>query len=137
MFTWADDARHLLYVQDTGGDENWRLHDVNLETMLRRDLTPFPGVQVQLIAGNKKFPTEILIGLNRDNPQLHDVYRLDLLTGDLTLVEKNPGFAGWVADEDLAVRGAFAPLPDGSVNLMVRDGAETEWRQPPAIPPRT
>jgi len=25
------DGRHLLYIQDTGGDENWRLHDVNLE----------------------------------------------------------------------------------------------------------
>ena len=134
MFTWAHDARHLLYIQDTGGDENWRLHDVNLETMQRRDLTPFPGVQVQLIAGNKKFPTEVLIGLNRDNPQLHDVYRLDLLTGDLTLVEKNPGFAGWVADEDLAVRGAFAPLPDGSMNLMVRDQARTEWRELLSIP---
>jgi dipeptidyl aminopeptidase/acylaminoacyl peptidase len=134
MFTWAHDARHLLYIQDTGGDENWRLHDVNLETMQRRDLTPFPGVQVQLIAGNKKFPTEVLIGLNRDNPQLHDVYRLDLLTGDLTLVEKNPGFAGWVADEELAVRGAFAPLADGSMNLMVRDQAGTEWRELLSIP---
>jgi dipeptidyl aminopeptidase/acylaminoacyl peptidase len=102
--------------------------------MQRRDLTPFPGVQVQLIAGNKKFPTEVLIGLNRDNPQLHDVYRLDLLTGDLTLVEKNPGFAGWVADEELAVRGAFAPLPDGSMNLMVRDQAGTEWRELLSIP---
>src|SRR5580693_709841 len=134
MFTWAHDARHLLYIQDTGGDENWRLHDVNLETMQRRDLTPFPGVQVQLIAGNKKFPTEVLIGLNRENPQLHDVYRLDLLTGDLTLVEKNPGFAGWEADEDLVIRGAYAPLPDGSMNLMVRDQAGTEWRELLSIP---
>ncbi len=134
MFTWAHDARHLLYIQDTGGDENWRLHDVNLETMQRRDLTPFKDVQVQLIAGNKKFPAELLVGLNRDNPQLHDVYRLDLLTGDLTLVEKNPGFAGWVADEELAVRGAFAPLPDGSMNLMVRDQAGTEWRELLSIP---
>src|ERR1700742_820868 len=134
MFTWAHDARHLLYIQDTGGGENWRLHDVNLETMQRRDLTPFKDVQVQLIAGNKKFPTELLVGLNRDNPQLHDVYRLDLLTGDLTLVEKNPGFAGYVADEDLVVRGAYAPLPDGSMNLMVRDQAGTEWRQLMSFP---
>jgi dipeptidyl aminopeptidase/acylaminoacyl peptidase len=134
MFTWAHDARHLLYIQDTGGDENWRLHDVNLETGQRRDLTPFTGVQVQLLAGNKKFPTEVLIGLNRDNPQLHDVYRLDLLTGDLTLVEKNPGFAGWIADEDLVVRGAYAPLPDGSMDVMVRDQAGGQWRQLMSIP---
>jgi dipeptidyl aminopeptidase/acylaminoacyl peptidase len=128
MFTWAHDGRHLLYIQDTGGDENWRLHDVDLETGQSRDLTPFSDVQVQIVASNKKFPTEILIGLNRDNPQLHDVYRLDLLTGDLTLVEKNPGFAGWEADDDLVVRAAYAPLPDGSMNLMVRDQAGGEWR---------
>jgi dienelactone hydrolase len=134
MFTWAHDARHLLYIQDTGGDENWRLHDVNLETMRRRDLTPFKDVQVQLIAGNKKFPTELLVGLNRDNPQLHDVYRLDLLSGDLTLVEKNPGFAGWEADEDLVIRGAYAPLPDGGMNLMVRDQPGAEWRQLMSFP---
>src|SRR6266571_122055 len=84
MFDWAHDGRHLLYLQDTGGDENWRLHDVDLATMQRRDLTPFDNVQTQLIAGEKKFPTEILVGLNRDNPQLHDVYRLDLTTGELT-----------------------------------------------------
>ena len=65
MFAWAHDGRHLLYLQDTGGDENWRLHDVDLETMQRRDLTPFDGVQARLVAMERKFPTEVLIGLNR------------------------------------------------------------------------
>ena len=82
MFAWAHDGRHLLYLQDTGGDENWRLHDVHLATMQRRDLTPFGNVRTELIAAEKKFPTEILIGLNKDNPQLHDVYRLNLTTGE-------------------------------------------------------
>ena len=59
MFAWAHDGRHLMYLQDTGGDENWRLHDVDLETMQRRDLTPFDDVQTQIIATEKKFPTEI------------------------------------------------------------------------------
>src|SRR5258708_20508724 len=75
MFAWAHDGRHLLYLQDTGGDENWRLHDVDLETMQRRDLTPFSGVQARAVAMERKFPTEVLVGLNRDNPQLPDVYR--------------------------------------------------------------
>ena len=125
MFSWAHDGRHLLYIQDNGGDENWRLHDVNLDTMLRRDLTPFEGVQARLIASNKKFPTEVLIGLNRENPQLHDVFRLDLLTGEMTLEVKNPGFAGWLADDDLAVRAGFAPKPNGDLDLMVRDRTRT------------
>ena len=134
QFAWAHDGRHLLYVQDTGGDENWRLHDVDLETMQRRDLTPFEGVQARLIAMERKLPNEILIGLNSDNPQLHDVYRLDLVTGELTLQTKNPGFTGWVADAQLVVRGAIKPEPDGGFSLMVRDSDDDEWRELLAIP---
>jgi dipeptidyl aminopeptidase/acylaminoacyl peptidase len=133
-FTWAHDGRHLLYMQDTGGDENWRLHDVNLETMLRRDLTPFTGVQAQIVATSKKFPTEVLVGLNRDNEQLHDVFRLDLLTGDLALEVRNPGFVGWLADEEMEVRAGFAPLPDGGFNLMLRDHPDDEWRALLTVP---
>src|SRR6266516_2549256 len=128
MFAWAHDGRHLLYLQDTGGDENWRLHDVDLATMQRRDLTPFDKVQTQLIAAEKKFPTEILIGLNRENPQLHDVFRLDLTTGELTKEVENPGFVGWVADSQLVVRAGVAPQPDGGLVLMVRGGDGDEWR---------
>jgi dipeptidyl aminopeptidase/acylaminoacyl peptidase len=131
---WAHDGRHLLYVQDTGGDENWRLHDVDVVTMEHRDLTPFDGVQTQLIARDRRFPTEILIGLNRDNPQLHDVYRVSLETGELTKVLDNPGVLGWFADADLVIRGAFRPRPDGGYELLIRDGADDEFRVLMAIP---
>jgi dipeptidyl aminopeptidase/acylaminoacyl peptidase len=133
MFTWAHDGRHVLYLRDTGGDENWRLHDVDLETMRRRDLTPFDEVATQIIAAEKKFPTEILVGLNRDNPQLHDVYRLDLVSGELVKEVENPGFIGWIADAQLVVRAGIAPQPDGGAVVMVRDSAEEEWRQLLAI----
>jgi dipeptidyl aminopeptidase/acylaminoacyl peptidase len=128
QFGWAHDGRHLLYLQDTGGDENWRLHDVDVTTMQRRDLTPFDGVQTQLIATERDRPSEILVGLNRDNPQLHDVYRLDLETGELTKEVDNPGVVGWIADAQMVVRGAFAPQPDGGFDLLVRDSAGDEWR---------
>jgi len=133
-FVWAHDARHLLYLQDTGGDENWRLHDVDLETMDRRDLTPFDGVQARVIAMERKFPTELLVALNRDNAELHDVYRLDLVTGELTKEVENPGFIDWVADAQLAVRGAIAPQPDGSLAVLVRDNAESDWRPLLTVP---
>jgi dipeptidyl aminopeptidase/acylaminoacyl peptidase len=121
QFGWAHDGRHLLYIQDTGGDENWRLHDVDVQTMQRRDLTPFEGVQTQLVAVERKHPTEILVGLNRDNPELHDVYRLDLVSGELTKELDNPGFIAWIADADMVVRAALAPQPDGGYLLLVRD----------------
>ncbi len=128
MFWWAHDGRHLLYLQDTGGDENWRLHDVDLQTMQRRDLTPFDGVQTQLIAMERKFPTELLIGLNRDNAQLHDVYRVDLVTGELVKEIENFGVIGWEADAQMVVRAAAAPQPDGGYTLLVRDDPNSDWR---------
>jgi dipeptidyl aminopeptidase/acylaminoacyl peptidase len=127
-FSWAHDGRHLLYVQDTGGDENWRLHDVDLVTGERRDLTPFENVQARIVATEPKFPTEVLVGLNRDNPQLHDVYRLDLVTGELVKEVENPGFLGFLADATMTVRLAAAPHEDGSVDVRIRDGADADWR---------
>src|ERR1700683_3226452 len=108
-FAWARDARHLLYIQDTGGDENWRLYDIDLQTGAKRDLTPYDGIQARIIATRKSHRDEILVGMNRDNPQLHDVYRLDLPTGELVKVIENPGYAGWVGDGGAAVRAALAP----------------------------
>jgi dipeptidyl aminopeptidase/acylaminoacyl peptidase len=133
-FTWAWDGRHLLYLEDSTGDENRHLSVVDLQTMTRRDLTPFGGVQARIIATRKSHPGEVLVGLNCDNPRLHDVYRVELATGELVKVIDNPGYVGWLADEDLVVRAALAPLSGGGFGLMVRDGPEEEWRPLLTIP---
>ena len=133
-YAWARDGRHVLYVQDIGGDENWRLYDVDPETLERRDLTPFEKIHATIIGTSKRRPTEVLVGLNADNPQLHDVYRLDLVSGALVKEIENPGYAGWVADEDLVVRCAIAPVPDGSFNVLVRDTADDDFRHLLTIP---
>ena len=126
-FFWGGDNARILYVQDVGGDENWRLYDVELDSGTIRDLTPFEGVQAQLLAEEKKFPTELLVGLNKDNPQLHDVYHLDLETGELEMVLQNPGIVGFVADGEMRVRAGLQPRPDGGMNLVGRrPGATAE-----------
>jgi dipeptidyl aminopeptidase/acylaminoacyl peptidase len=134
MFAWAEDGVHLLYVQDVGGDENWRLYDVDLGTDRRRDLTPFEKIHATIIGTSKRLPAQVLVGINADNPELHDVYRLDLATGSLVKEIENPGYAGWLADEDLAVRCAIAPLPDGSFDVLVRDSATEDFRKLLSIP---
>ena len=133
-YAWARDGRHVLYVQDIGGDENWRLYDVDPQTLERRDLTPFEKIHATIIGTSKRRPTEVLVGINADNPQLHDVYRLDLISGTLVKEIENPGYAGWVADEDLVVRCAIAPVPDGSFNVLVRDTDEDDFRHLLTIP---
>ena len=125
---WAHDGRHLLYVQDEGGDENWRVHGVDFETGEDRDLTPFEDVQARVVGLDKRFPDDVLVGLNRDNPQLHDVYRLHLPTGELTKVFSNPGFVDMTIDAEFRVRGGISPQPDGGMSIMVRDDEDADWR---------
>src|SRR6478672_1521920 len=74
FYFWAADNKHLLYIQDIGGNENWRLYATDLEPKETRDLTPFPDVQVQIIDSDKHFPNDLLIAMNKENPQVHDIY---------------------------------------------------------------
>jgi len=130
LYFWAYDGRHLLYLQDKGGDENWRLYKVDLTNNDIVDLTPFDKVQVQVVGRDKGHPHELLIGLNKDDERFHDVYHLDLRTNELKLVVKNPGdVVGWTADSDLRVRAAMASTADGGMELRVRGTADDEWRQ--------
>ncbi|HEV2760222.1 MAG TPA: S9 family peptidase [Acidimicrobiales bacterium] len=128
-FFWAHDNRHLLYVQDVGGDEDFHLFSVDLDSGSTQDVTPFEEVQARVDETDKRFPDTILVGINRDNPQLHDVYRLDLPSGELEKIVENPGFIGFLADADFKVRAGIAPMPDGGMVLMVRDSEDGEWRR--------
>lgn len=129
FYFWARDNKHILYIQDVGGNENWRLYATNLETRETRDLTPFEAVQTQVIDLDKHFPNELIIGMNKDNPKVHDVYHLDLTSGELAQVARNPGnVAAWVTDTNFKVRAALAMTPDGGRALLLRDDEQSDWR---------
>src|ERR687889_291016 len=132
VYFWAEDNIHIVYLQDEGGDENWRVHAVDPSTKQDRDLTAFDDVQAQIVDSSRRFPDALLVALNRENQELHDVYRLTLSTGNLELVARNPGNAvSWVVDAQLTVRGAMAATPDGGFDLLVREGADedADWRK--------
>ena len=117
-YTWAEDDRTLLYVQDADGDENWHVYGVDLPTGSVRDYTPFQGVQGRIEDVNRERPNEILVAMNVRNKQLHDVYRCDLRTGALTVDTENPGdVIGWVTDAHFCGRGAQIATPDGGTEL--------------------
>ena len=47
-YTWKGDNR-IVYVQDTGGDENFRLYAVGVDGSNPKDLTPFEKVRAMII----------------------------------------------------------------------------------------
>src|SRR5689334_13240666 len=63
-YFWAYDGKHLLYLQDLDGDENWHIWSVGLQTNIIRDLTPFQGAQAQVVAADPAFPNDLLVSLN-------------------------------------------------------------------------
>lgn len=123
---WAANGSHLIYVQDKGGDENFRAYAVDLANGQAQDLTPFDGVRAQIIKASYDHPDEMLFGLNNRDPRWHDVWRINVVTGERALVEQNDGFGGYVADNDLMLRLAFRPLQDGS-QLVLKKDAEGAW----------
>jgi len=129
-YFWAADSKHIMYLQDVGGNENWRLYGMNLETDEIKDFTPFEDVQVRITDWNKHFPNELLIAMNKENPRVHDVYHLDLSSGKLRLVAKNPGnYIGWVTDAHFQVRGALVATPEGGFDLLIRENEAAEWEE--------
>ncbi|MEM1304323.1 MAG: prolyl oligopeptidase family serine peptidase, partial [Planctomycetota bacterium] len=124
--SWAYDAKHIVYTQDKAGDENWHVYATNVETKETRDLTPIDGVNARLSGASEKFPGEILVGLNDREPRLHDVYRVSLATGERELVQLNPGVAGFVTDDDYAVRMAVTFTPTGGQAWLMPEGEASD-----------
>jgi len=122
-YFWAYNNRHILYVQDVGGDEDFHVYAVDLKTGKTTDLTPFEKVAAQIEGVSHKFPNEILIGLNDRDPQFHDIYRVNLETGERELIQKNESFLGFLTDDDYQVRFAMRFTPDGGNEILRPDGA--------------
>ncbi len=118
FYGWTYTNDHLAYIQDKDGDENWHVYIVDLASGDIRDLTPIEGVQARIQETSPQFPEELLIGLNDRNPQLHDVYRINIVTGTRGLVQQNDGFAGFLTDENFNIRFALRLTSDGGSEML-------------------
>ena len=111
---WAYDNRHVLYLQDTDGDENWHLYAVDVVGGTEKDLTPYKGVRAELVDLSWKKPGVAAVGLNDRAPEWHDLWEVDIATGKRTLIEQNSQeIAGYLVDLDLKPKLAQKNNPDG------------------------
>ena len=120
---WAPDSKSLLYINDKGGDENFLLYGINIETGEQRSLTPFEKTRVQVTGIGPNVKDRILVSVNNRDPKWHDVYSLDLASGKLTLVFKNEGYGGFLPDANLTLRMATKARSDGGIDYFtITDG---------------
>lgn len=127
-FFWTYNPDQLIYAQDSDGDENWHLYLVNIQSNIVRDLTPFQGVRAQVVDLDHNFPEQLLVGMNLNNPQVFDVYHINLKTGAVEFYTENPGnIVSWTADSQLQIRAATATTPDGGYDLLYRETPDQAW----------
>ncbi|GGA71814.1 peptidase S9 [Neiella marina] len=104
-YGWVAGMEKLLYVQDKGGDENFLLYGVDPTTSEETLFTPFENTRVTFLASNADIPGKQIIGINNRDPRWHDVYELDVSSGELTLLfENTENFGGFSFDNDLKMR---------------------------------
>jgi dipeptidyl aminopeptidase/acylaminoacyl peptidase len=146
QFFWAYNNEQIVYLQDKGGDENWKVYAADIAGGSARDLTPFEEIIVDGKAveqGGKKlrpaariegvserFPDEIVIGLNNRSPMLHDLHRVNLRTGAMTLLYRNDRYVNLDVDDAFRLRLAVQMLPDGSQRIE----QNTAWKSPGTEP---
>ena len=124
---WSGNSDQVLFVKDTAGDENFRLYGVDVATGKQQDYTPFDKVRVGMMGGSRKRLDEVLVGINNRDPRWHDVHLLNLKTGELKLVMKGDGYAGFETDDDLQVRLAARPnAAGGNDYFQVKDAVAAE-----------
>ncbi|MGJ8525005.1 Dipeptidyl aminopeptidase BIII [Halomonadaceae bacterium LMG 33818] len=124
-YVWTYQPDVLLYYQDQGGDENYQLYALDLATKKVIDLTPFKKTQAQLVGRSHRHPEYVIIAMNDRDPKFHDLYSVNITTGERFLLEENTqGFMSYLVDEELAPAIAFSMTDDGGMRWLKKNSEE-------------
>jgi len=127
-YFWANNKR-IMFLKDTGGDENFQLYGVNTNGKNLKCLTCFDKVRTQIIDDLPDIPNEMIIGLNKRNPQVFDAYRLNIKTGEMKIIAENPGnYQGWMTDHAGQLRVAFAIVDGVKTQILYRETEQDEFK---------
>jgi len=125
-YFWPNNEQ-ILYLKDNGGDENYKIYLANINGDEPTCLTDFDGVRSMIIDDLPDIPNEVIISMNKRNPQLFDPYRLYLDNGKIELLAENPGnIQGWLFDHAGKLRVATA-LTGTNSSVLYRETENDEW----------
>ena len=125
-YFWTDDSKYILYVKDSAGDENYHIYAVDPKGKVgeggvptARDLTPLEKVRARIFMVSENDPNMMMIGLNDRDPAFHDLYKLNIRTGELELLYENTDRLDyWIFDWDEKMRMAGRTLENGNSQLI-------------------
>ncbi|TFH48080.1 MAG: S9 family peptidase, partial [Bacteroidia bacterium] len=127
-FLWGNDRR-ILYLKDKAGDGYMRMFGVDIDGTNLKGLTDFDQVHTEIIDVLPGIDEYVIVGLNKRNPQVPDPYRLNINTGEMTLLAENPGnIMGWLTDHDGKLRLAVAITDGINTSILFRETENKPFR---------
>ncbi len=118
-------GNRIVYVKDFGGDENFHVVVADLDGSALKDLTPGEHVRAEIVDDLEDDDDHLILSHNRRDPEVFDVYRVDLRTGAETLIAQNPGnITSWGTDHDGKLR--VAGSTDGVDSTMLYRASEDD-----------
>lgn len=131
-FFWANNQR-LVYVKDSGGDENFQLFAVDRDGLNPKDLSPFDGVKIQLIDELEDNEDELIIGMNKNNPMLFEPYRINIHTGEYHLLAHNANpeepVVAWITDHNGRLLLAIQTIEGVNHRILYRADENLPFQQ--------
>ncbi len=127
-YFWPNNNQ-IMFLKDDGGDENYHLFGVEIDGSNLISYTDFEGVRAQIIDDLPDQDDFVIIGLNKRNKQVFDPYRLNLSSGELTMIAENPGnIQGWMFDHNGKLRVATAIVDGINQSILYRESEEEEFK---------
>ena len=130
-YFWSWDSKYILFNKDNDGDENFNVFAVDpaaapaagSEVPVPINLTNAKGSRTFIYEVPETEPDFIYIGINDRDKAWHDLYKVQISTGEKKLLrQNNDRITGWVFDNAGHVRLATRSPQDGSTEVLKVDG---------------
>ncbi|MCK4934059.1 MAG: hypothetical protein KAR79_00570 [Simkaniaceae bacterium] len=108
-------------MKDENGTGQLNLHGFNVESKEHISYTDqFTGINAKVI---KLSPSknQAVVGLNHRNPHFHDLYLLDLNSGNLSILLQNDSYAKFLVSDDLEVILKMKINENGSWTVFLKN----------------
>lgn len=130
-YFWSRDGKYILFVKDNDGDENYNIYAVSpsdapvsgQDAPKANNLTNLKKVRTLIYSIPKSDPDAMYVGINDRDPAWHDLYKVKISTGELSLIRKNTDrLTSWRFDLKDQLRLATRSAQNGDTEILSIDG---------------
>ena len=136
-FTWISNTRIAFFRQPEAGLDAYSMWAINVDGTKPKELVPgkwedgYP-TGASILDRMDDDDRHILVSYNKRRPKYTDVYKLNIFSGKLTMVAKDPVIdgqtsLGWAVDQQGLVRGYYA-VKGLNYYLYHRNDADSDFK---------